>query len=380
MALDLSNLKKASPLGSTAPAAPPVPVSDGKPLQLAITEIEEDPNQPRKEFTEEKMAEMEASIRLRGVRQPVSVRPHPEKAGKWLLNWGARRYRGSIRAGMTTIPAFIDDTSDDFDQVIENEARDNLKPMELAMFIRDKIENAGMKKAEVARRLARPASTITELLSLVDAPASIEAIYRSGRCTSPKTLYELRSLHEKFPAEVDAWCEGDDDVTRKSVLELGDRLKGTTRVTPIKGHGDATNTVDPKAGSADPTQILSHDKGNEVGSGGGEPGGQSVKGDGSTPDNGQGSRKPSSAGGADGGSDVDTGELTSWPRGKAVSDPDSMKKPLLLISHNNRVAAVLLNRRPTDAGLIRIRYEDGGGDAEVPADECRIHLLKDADK
>lgn len=77
---------------------------------------------------------------------------------------------------------------------------------------------------------------------------------------------------------------------------------------------------------------------------------------------------------------MDTGELTSWPRGKAVSDPDSMKKPLLLISHNNRVAAVLLNRRPTDAGLIRIRYEDGGGDAEVPADECRIHLLKDADK
>lgn len=234
MALDLSNLKKASPLGPTAPAAPPVPVSDGKPLQLAITEIEEDPNQPRKEFTEEKMAEMEASIRLRGVRQPVSVRPHPEKAGKWLLNWGARRYRGSIRAGMTTIPAFIDDTSDDFDQVIENEARDNLKPMELAMFIRDKIENAGMKKAEVARRLARPASTITELLSLVDAPASIEAIYRSGRCTSPKTLYELRSLHEKFPAEVDAWCEGEDDVTRKSVLELGDRLKGTTRVLPSR--------------------------------------------------------------------------------------------------------------------------------------------------
>lgn len=377
MALDLSALNAGPSLGANTLSAPATPVSDGKPLQLALTDIEEDPNQPRKEFTEEKMAEMEASIRLRGVRQPVSVRTHPDKPGKWLLNFGARRYRGSVRAGMTVIPAFIDETSDDFDQVIENEARDDLKPMELAIFIRDKIENSGLKKAEVARRLARPASTITELLALVDAPASIEAIYRSGRCTSPKTLYELRSLHDKFPAEVEAWCEGDAEVTRKSVLELGDRLKGTTRVVSTKGKGDAASATTPGAGSTDPSKNLSHDKGNDDGSAkGGESGGvQSTKGDGA----GQGAGK-SSGSGADGGGDIDTGELTSWPRGKAVSDPDSMKKPLLLISHNNRTAAVLLNRRPTDAGLIRIRYEDGGGDAEVPAEDCRIHLLKDADK
>lgn len=377
MALDLSALSTRPSAGLnslTSPATPAAPVSDGKPLQLALTDIEEDPNQPRKEFTEEKMAEMEAAIRLRGVRQPVSVRSHPDKPGKWLLNFGARRYRGSVRAGVSTIPAFVDETSDDFDQVIENEAREDLKAMELAIFIKGKLDT-GMKKAEVARRLARPASTITELLALVDAPACIEAIYRSGRCSSPKTLYELRSLYEKFPTEVDEWCESSTDVTRKTVLELGDRLKNTTRG---KATGEATTPPDAGKG---PPQNLSHDEGN-AGNGKGSDSGAvpPLKVEGKEPAAGEGGSKSNGAAGADSGADVDTGELTSWPRGKAISDPDSMKRPLLLISHNDRTAAVLLNRRPTDAGLIRIRYEDGGGDAEVPADECRIHLLKDADK
>ncbi|MBE0437378.1 MAG: ParB/RepB/Spo0J family partition protein, partial [Methylomicrobium sp.] len=87
MALDLSALEdKPLPAGVD---------SNGKPLELALSDIEEDPNQPRIEFSPEAMAEMTASIQARGVRQPVSVRHHPTKPGKWMLNFGARRFRGS---------------------------------------------------------------------------------------------------------------------------------------------------------------------------------------------------------------------------------------------------------------------------------------------
>lgn len=374
--LDLSALEE-KPVPEGAEAQP-----TGKPLDLPLDDIEEDENQPRKEFTEEKMAEMEASIKLRGVRQPVSVRPHPDKPGKWILNFGARRYRGSKRAGKPTIPAFIDETSDDFDQVIENENRDNLKPMELALFIKGKLDQ-GVKKAEIARRLTRPASNITELLALIEAPACIEEAYRSGRCTSPKTLYELRALHDKFGEQVEAWCEATEEITRKGVADLGDQLKGKKK--PAQGKPGGEDGAHPAGdGAGGGAESLSHDEGN------GSAGGSSLVGAGSEPNKSHGEQggdgteaggKPKGkSDGEDGHDNIDRGELTSWPRGKAVSDPDSMKKPLLIVEHDGRAAAVLLNRRPSTAGLIRIRYEDGGGDAEVDAGALKINLLTEAEK
>ncbi|MGC3292475.1 ParB/RepB/Spo0J family partition protein [Pseudomonas aeruginosa] len=382
--LDLSALEeKPIPVGAEAQPT-------GKPLELPLDDIEEDENQPRKEFSEEKMQEMEDSIKLRGVRQPVSVRPHPDKPGKWILNFGARRYRGSKRAGKTTIPAFVDETSDDFDQVIENENRDNLKPMELALFIKGKLDQ-GVKKAEIARRLTRPASTITELLALIEAPACIEEAYRSGRCTSPKTLYELRALHDKFAEQVEAWCETAEEITRKGVADLGDQLKGKKKPPQDNDKGGSEGGQNAGAGNGASTggpESLSHDEGNRGGGGsldagdgaGREPRTDGEQGTGSADTKGDSPKGNGKAEGEDGHDNIDRGELTSWPRGKAVSDPDSMKKPLLIVEHEGRAAAVLLNRRPSTAGLIRIRYEDGGGDAEVDAGTLKINLLTEAEK
>jgi len=60
-----------------------------------------------------------------GVRSPVSVRPHPQIAGQFILNFGARRLRASKAARKTTMPAFIDDLHSDYNQVVENFERDN---------------------------------------------------------------------------------------------------------------------------------------------------------------------------------------------------------------------------------------------------------------
>jgi len=353
--LDLSALEEKS-MPVVADVSP-----TGKPLELPIDDVEEDEGQPRKEFSEEKMAEMAASIKLRGVRQPVSVRPHPKKSGKWILNFGARRLRGSRLAGKTTIPAFVDDTSDDFDQVIENENRDNLKPMELALFIKGKLDE-GVKKAEIARRLTRPASMITELMALIDAPACIEQAYRSGRCTSPKTLYELRMLHNKFAEKVQTWCEKTEEITRKGVTDLSLRLKGKTPENKISKDAGVQVAVDGSSNQC--VKNLSHDKENDAS----ETDAQSAN------------TQLLMANPLELQQKITGGTLTSWPHEKNHSNGTVMKRPLLIVEHEGRAAAVLLNRRPTTAGLLHIQYEESGEEAEVSAATVKISLLTEAGK
>ncbi|HCF9833300.1 TPA: ParB/RepB/Spo0J family partition protein [Pseudomonas aeruginosa] len=375
--LDLSALEeKTVPAGAVAQP-------DGKAMRLKLTDIEPDPNQPRTEKKPEEIAEIGENIRERGVKQPISVKPHPDKPGKWIINDGELRYLGSQWAGVEDIPVVVDEDFDDFDQVNANEKRFALRPMELAAFIKRKLDD-GVKKGEIARRLGKPANAITELLALVDAPACVEAVYTSGRCTSPKTLYELRALAEKFPEQVQEWCETAEDITRRTVADLGDVLKGkkkpapapATEQTETGGQGEGTPA------DGDPEKFR-HDE-ISGGGGSGEPaslgGGSDNEGGGDAPKNEGGKGGKPKGDGEDGGENIDLGELTSWPRGKAVSDPDLMKKPLLLVEYEGRAAAVLLNRKPTTAGLIRIRFEDGGGDAEVDAGACKINLLTEAEK
>ena len=104
-------------------------------LHLPIDTIDEDPDQPRSEFDVAALEELASTIRTRGVLQPVSVRPHPQSPGRWMLNFGSRRYRASKLADRDVIPAFVDESFDTYAQVIENEQREALKPLELALFI-----------------------------------------------------------------------------------------------------------------------------------------------------------------------------------------------------------------------------------------------------
>ncbi|MDO8294413.1 MAG: ParB/RepB/Spo0J family partition protein [Gallionella sp.] len=381
MALDLSALEE-KPAAAAAPAGAAQPT--GKPLDIPLADIEEDPDQPRKEFTPEAMQEMTDSIRARGVKTPVSVRTHPTKPGKWMLNYGARRYRGSVAAGRASIPAFVDESHDDYDQVIENIQRDDLKPMELAFFIKKRLDAGDQKKA-IAKNLGKDGAIITQHLALIDPPACIEDAYSNGKCVSPKTLYELRGLHEKFPEQVEAWCADATEITRKMVAELADELKGKKKPAPEAGEAQqgGEQTGGDGAGKFGHDQIPGGggEGSSEGGNTGNEGEGGKSKPAGKKPEGGESDEKPG-AGDDDGEGEAgrDTGELTSWPKGRAVSDPDRMSKPLMLVEFDGRSAAVLLNRRPSTPGLIHIRFEDGGGDQEVDAGACKINLLTEADK
>ena len=201
--------------------------TNGKPLELRIIDVMEDPDQPRVEFPELEMEKIAASIKERGVKTPISVKPHPTETGKYIINHGARRYRGSVMAGKDTIPAFIDEDHTDYDQLMENKERLDHSPMEIALFIKKKVDE-GEKKGVIAKKLNEDSVYVTTHLALVDMPEALEKAYFAG-CKSPKTIYDLRNLFEKFPEQVEAWIleklESEQEIVRSNVQALAKELK-----------------------------------------------------------------------------------------------------------------------------------------------------------
>ena len=128
----------------------PAPVT-GVPLLLKLSQIQEDPNQPRKIFDEEKLRELADSIKVRGVKTPISVHEDESNPGFYIINHGARRYRASMMAGKETIPAYIDGDYTFLDQLVENIQRDNLTPRETADGIALML-NSGMKKRRSSQK------------------------------------------------------------------------------------------------------------------------------------------------------------------------------------------------------------------------------------
>ncbi|MFP1133179.1 ParB/RepB/Spo0J family partition protein [Asticcacaulis sp. W401b] len=197
--------------------------SAGMPLKLSLDLVHEDPNQPRKAFDAAALGELSESVRVSGIKSPISVRAHPTLSGHYMLNFGARRLRAARAAGLETIPAFLDEAHSDYEQVVENLQRDNLTPMEMAQFINGKLKG-GDTATEVARRLGIDKAAVSKYGALIDAPEAVEAVYREGRCTSPSTLYDLRNAYGRWPDEVSAWLRTGVEVSRGSVSALRKRL------------------------------------------------------------------------------------------------------------------------------------------------------------
>jgi ParB family chromosome partitioning protein len=197
----------------------PAPGASGRPMLLPLDDIDEDSDQPRHEFDANGLLELAATIRDRGVRQPISVRPSTQQPGRWVLNFGARRLRASKLAGLTEIPAFIDTTADNYDQVIENEQREGLKPLEIALFVQKRLAS-GDNQAEIARRLGKSRQYVTLATALIEPPDWLLDAYRQGRCKGMTELYELRRLHGEHAEQVEAWASDREPMTRERIASL----------------------------------------------------------------------------------------------------------------------------------------------------------------
>jgi ParB family chromosome partitioning protein len=200
------------------------PVPTGLALMVPIDQLDEDPDNPRKEFPPEAIEELAQDIVQRGMLQPIVVSDRTDK-GRYLIRFGSRRWRAAVQAGLTTVPVvFAVEAHDAYDQVAENLKRQNLSPLELAQFIRRRVD-AGESNAEVGRQLGMDLTTVAHHLALLSLPPVLDQALRSGRCESPRTLHELSRLHGEQPEQVAALVAGTEPITREAVASLRDAAR-----------------------------------------------------------------------------------------------------------------------------------------------------------
>ena len=198
---------------------PPAP-GHPEPMELDLSLIDEDPNQPRTVFNEELLLDMAKTISARGVKNPISVHKHPDREGHYIINDGARRYRASKLAGRKTIRAFIDADFSKIDQVIVNAHAETFTPREWAVLI-DHERKAGKLKSEIADLFGKSNAFVTQHLALLDLPDPIAELFNSGACVDLTALNELLVAWKREPTRVEAWLrDRAEEVTREDVKTL----------------------------------------------------------------------------------------------------------------------------------------------------------------
>lgn len=149
---------------------------------VAISEIETNPFQPRKEFDEVALQELAQSIREQGVITPITVRRMPD--GKYQLIAGERRFRASQLAGLTELPAYIRIATDGQMMemaLVENIQRENLNAMEIALSYNALVEECQLTHEQLSQRVGKERSTITNYLRLLNLPAETQLALSSGQ-------------------------------------------------------------------------------------------------------------------------------------------------------------------------------------------------------
>ncbi len=149
--------------------------------ELPVELIVPNPNQPRRRFDEEALNALAGSLGERGVLQPVLVRPKP--GGTYELVAGERRWRAARIAGLKEVPALVrarDDAASLELALIENMAREDLNPIEEARACAALVEELGLTREEVGRRVGRSRVAVSNLLRLLDLPDEVIELLEQG--------------------------------------------------------------------------------------------------------------------------------------------------------------------------------------------------------
>jgi ParB family chromosome partitioning protein len=310
-----------SPEKGAAPSTrgPAASSRQGGPLALALSQIEEDPHQPRTAdnpgFSAQSIAELAATIASRGVKSPISVRDHPTKPGRYLINHGARRFRASIVAGKATIPAFVDNDYNEVDQVIENLQRNQLTAREIADYLGRELAK-GVRHGAIARSIGKSPAFVTQHITLLDLPEPIAHAFNTGRAKDVTVVNELVTAFRKNPREVTDWLEDNErqDITRSAVKLLREFLEEKRYQTQVFSDMDPSSK-EPALGAAE------HN------------------------------------------------------RTEAQHPPERLGRVVLQVRHHRRLAQLLWHRRPVEVGFAWLKYDDTGEEANVPLAEVKLVAL-----
>ncbi|MEI6740948.1 MAG: ParB/RepB/Spo0J family partition protein [Gemmatimonadaceae bacterium] len=164
---------------------------------IPLAQIRANPYQPRQEFRPEELADLEASLRVSGLLQPITVRPAPNGNGYELIA-GERRFRASTRLGWTEIPAIVRETDDKTLltlAMVENLQRADLDPMEEADGYHRLMDEFALSQQEVADIVGKDRSTVANALRLRQLPAAVRRLLQDKQISAghARTLLPLGS-------------------------------------------------------------------------------------------------------------------------------------------------------------------------------------------
>jgi ParB family chromosome partitioning protein len=176
-------------MADVAPAAGDAPADrERRPdLRVPVERLRPNPRQPRRSFPEAEMEELVASIREKGIIQPLIVRPDPEAAGTYEIVAGERRWRAAQRAELHDLPVIVRDYSDTEAlevAIIENIQRTDLNPIDEAEGYRQLMERFGHTQDQIATALGRSRSHIANQLRLLTLPDSVRDLVVGGRLSA----------------------------------------------------------------------------------------------------------------------------------------------------------------------------------------------------
>ena len=217
-------------IGRGLAAIIPETAAEGPELRdLPLELIRPNPEQPRTRFDPASITSLAASIADAGIVQPLIVRPLPD--GRYELIAGERRWRAAREAGVQTVPAIVRDEAE-ADRLqtalIENVAREDLSPVDEARACAALVEDLGLSKEELARRLGRSRSAISNLIRLLDLPDEVLELLASGELSEGhgRAILQVHGNDARRSLSREAAARG------WSVRETERHAKGSTSPAP----------------------------------------------------------------------------------------------------------------------------------------------------
>jgi len=212
--------------------------------EIEIEKIQSNPYQPRLDFDQQALDELKQSIAEKGLVQPITVRR--SRDGAYQLISGERRVRAAREAGLTRIPAYIIEVKTDEEMLelalIENLQREHLNPVEVAISYQRLINECRFTQEEVAQKVSKDRTTVTNFLRLLKLPAQIQQSLRKGEVSMGHARALVNLPDEKTQLRV--WRRiQQKDLSVRQVEEIVRRI-GTPAMTKRKPAEPATAVLE----------------------------------------------------------------------------------------------------------------------------------------
>ncbi|MCV7029378.1 ParB/RepB/Spo0J family partition protein [Mycobacterium sherrisii] len=209
--------------------------------EIAPSDIEPNPRQPRQVFDDEALAELVHSIREFGLLQPIVVRAvsGSPSGARYQLVMGERRWRAAQAAGLATLPAIVRETTDDNllrDALLENIHRAQLNPLEEAAAYQQLLDEFGVTHDELAARIGRSRPLITNMIRLLKLPIPVQRRVAAG---------VLSAGHARALLSLEAGPEAQEELATRIVAE-GLSVRATEEAVTLANRGDATPSTAPR--------------------------------------------------------------------------------------------------------------------------------------